>query len=129
MAVEDGSLLKPQKLKNIGLMYRYYAAWVCIVLSMLNSLLGLNYLFDGHKPWRFFLISTIIFICFALSVRYKKYYKCPYCRLMVLVKLDWQCDHCLNYQGKEWMMYEPCIHCKQHLETAFCEHCHLEFKI
>jgi hypothetical protein len=43
--------------------------------------------------------------------------------------VDWQCNYCNNYQGKERYVYKSCRHCNRQLESAYCEHCHREFRL
>lgn len=59
------------------------------------------------------------------------YQPCPYqdCNKSINVFVDWQCDHCNNYQGKKRFIHKACRHCGRHLFTAYCEHCHQEFRV
>ena len=60
-----------------------------------------------------------------------KYLPCPYdnCTKSVLIKFDWQCDNCNNFQGSPRYISDSCVHCKRELNTVFCEHCHGEIRL
>jgi len=83
---------------------------------------------DRH--YHIFILLPIVAVCFgALKANKRKYMDCPYCGHSVLVVVDWQCDWCKNFQGKAKRINERCNHCNKYLRTAFCEHCHEEFRI
>ena len=55
--------------------------------------------------------------------------KCPYCLKVNSAKRDWLCPDCNKKQGKERVLVDKCVHCKQILSTAPCTHCKEEFRL
>ena len=84
---------------------------------------------DPNYGYFIFGFGFLIFVCYFYYYKYKLYMPCPYCNKSTLVKEDWKCDYCNNFQGKPRFLNEKCVHCRRVLKTAFCEHCHEEFKI
>jgi len=99
-------------------------------------------LFDQNMRFVAFSGNYILFIGLYFLIGYRlvwryeknnplKYHPCLYedCQDSVGIYVNWQCNRCKQFQGSLRYICDPCIHCKRYLETAFCEHCHREFKI
>ena len=79
--------------------------------------------------WIFMPLLIGLFIFNKKKIR--NYEICPYedCKKSVKIYEDWQCDKCNNHQGKDRYIFKKCVHCKQKLDSVYCEHCDREFII
>lgn len=140
-----------EEIKSIGLKERaeqfckkFYAAVVVISLigiiglgQWLSMLIGS----DIYKLDNF--IGAVLFIVGVLLLGYvvaghiiwnvlfdrTRYLSCPYCGKSVLLKDNWQCEFCDNYQGVKRFFHKKCIFCKRVLQTCYCEHCEKEMEL
>ncbi|WP_022668904.1 hypothetical protein [Desulfospira joergensenii] len=72
----------------------------------------------------FFIFSGILFLLFR-----KVPIKCPHCHKIVSTKKDWTCPNCGKSQGKERILADKCLHCRQVPDIASCTHCKKEFRL
>lgn len=92
--------------------------------------------FDTHDKFtlRWWICSVFEVIPFGLLVssfivRWQNYIDCPNCGEKVLIKENWQCDHCGEYQGFPRHIDLPCVKCHRLLTKAVCEHCEKGFDL
>jgi len=108
---------------------------LCVIIGFLGTCYKGSWIrplwvgFVEHGGTIYIFVYFIIFAAIFVATSSKRYWPCPYCDKSVLIKTDWQCPYCNNYQGEARFICDTCKHCKRKLETAFCEHCHEEFKL
>ncbi|HPQ42915.1 MAG TPA: hypothetical protein PKZ42_01710 [Syntrophales bacterium] len=128
--MEELKTINLQKTRYIFLAWRFLGG--CVVFAA--TLFAIKSFSDITKQERLINIAIIaisfaIFFIIYKTLLSENYLKCPYCSKSVLIKTDWQCPYCNQFQGKDKHIWESCVHCKRLLETAYCEHCHKEFKL
>lgn len=106
------------------------AMWGCLIggAGVIFFLFNKKVCFEFPFAWLTLGAGIMSFLLFTLATA-KKYEVCPYCSKSILIKTDWQCPYCNNFQEEDRYLWERCKHCHRVLETAFCEHCHKEFKL
>lgn len=119
------------ELRSIGIDRYERRLWIIFII--INIPLLAWFMTNGmglDRHWGTLVVFPIFTGCFCLyKANNRKYMDCPYCEHSVLIEVNWQCDWCKNSQGKAKRINERCNHCNKYLRTAFCEHCHREFRI
>lgn len=127
-----------KKLVSIGLASFYDHHRLTMILLKIGiigtTLMLLYHFFYGFLNdflwYLYFLIFWVVLLKIQAHIYRKKVYvTCFKCNKSILVKTNWQCDKCNNLQGTAKLICEPCNRCGRRLKTAFCEHCHGEFKL
>lgn len=94
--------------------------------------IGPGSIFLFFLVWDLSIFNVILLLLFHKRLEKRlipEYLPCPYCDKSVKLKTDWVCNYCDKAQGEEKYISDKCNYCKRTLNTAFCEHCHNEFRI
>jgi len=121
-----------EKLKCIGLNRLLSNQKMQVSLLILGGIIfgGIVEYFTNPRNFTYiFFLTAILLIILVSSFIKKKYLPCPYCNKSVKISENWQCPYCNEWQGKECLLNQKCKHCNRKLETAYCEHCHKEFRL